>query len=91
MKGKKQSSQGNENVVLQGNHITLDELAQIEELAHRSHSYEADIILRLAAALREAMQISANSLALMSVFKTHESAAEFPKTSQKPMSESSNG
>ena len=56
---------GNENGLAQGNNITLDELAQIEELAHRSHSYEADVILRLTVALREAMQIRANALALM--------------------------
>jgi hypothetical protein len=66
MKDKRQSFQGNKNGLVQGNNITLDELAQIEELAHRSHSYEADIILRLSAALREAMQIRANALALMS-------------------------
>ena len=66
MKVKSQSFQRNENWQVQGNNLTLDELAQIEELAHRSHSYEAEIILRLSAALREAMQIRANALALMS-------------------------
>jgi hypothetical protein len=74
MKEKRQSFQGNENGLLQGNNITLDELAQIEELAHRSHSYEADIILRLSAALREAMQIRANALALMSELRGDEKA-----------------
>jgi hypothetical protein len=74
MKDKRQSFHGNENELVQGNNITLDELAQIEELAHRSHSYEADIILRLSAALREAMQIRANALALMSDLRGDEKA-----------------
>lgn len=74
MKDKRQSFQGNENGLVQGNNITLDELAQIEELAHRSHSHEAEIILRLSAALREAMQIRANALALMSELRGDEKA-----------------
>ena len=47
------------------NRLTLEELSQIEELAHHSKSFEAATILRLAAALREAMQIRENAIALM--------------------------
>ena len=52
-----------------GNDLTLDELSQIEEMAHRSHSSEAETILRLCAALREAMQVRENAIALMDVFR----------------------
>jgi len=83
MKNKRQGLQGNENELAQGNNITLDELAQIEELAHRSHSYEAEIILRLSAALREAMQISANALALMSDLRGDEEAERIKSDSIK--------
>ena len=48
-----------------GNHLTLDELAQIEVNAERSKTLEAETILRLAAALREAMQISEGAFAYM--------------------------
>ena len=48
-----------------GNNLTLEELSQIEEMAHRSHSREAAIILRLSAALREALQVRESALALM--------------------------
>lgn len=47
-----------------GNGLTFEELAQIEEMAHRSRTDEAQIILLLAAALRESMQIVMNDLAL---------------------------
>jgi hypothetical protein len=40
-----------------GNNLTLEELAEIEIDAQRSKKPEAKIILRLAAALREAMQV----------------------------------
>ena len=48
-----------------GNNLTLDELSEIEEMAHHSHSREAEIILRLSAALREAMQVRESALAFM--------------------------
>jgi hypothetical protein len=46
-----------------GNKLTLDELAQIEANAERSKTPEAETILRLAAALREAMQVSEGAFA----------------------------
>ena len=48
-----------------GNIVTLDELAQIEMNAERSKTREAKTILRLAAALREAMQVSEGAFACM--------------------------
>ncbi|HEU4713626.1 MAG TPA: hypothetical protein VFS76_18815 [Pyrinomonadaceae bacterium] len=48
-----------------GNKLTLDELAQIEANAERSKTPEAETILRLAAALREAMQVSEGAFACM--------------------------
>lgn len=48
-----------------GNKLTLDELAQIEANAERSNTAEAKTILRLAAALREAMQISEGAFACL--------------------------
>jgi hypothetical protein len=57
------------------NGLTLDELSQIEEMAHRSHSREAETILRLSASLREAMQVRENALALMSIFRRDGPAA----------------
>lgn len=58
-----------------GNDLTLDELSQIEEMAHRSQSPEAATILRLSAALREAMQVRENAVALMSIFRRDGPAA----------------
>ena len=46
-----------------GNGLTLKELEKIEEAAHRSQTLEAKTVLRLAAALREALQIKANACA----------------------------
>lgn len=48
-----------------GNNLTLEELSEIEEMAHRSHTHEAEIILRLSAALREAMQVRECAIAYM--------------------------
>jgi hypothetical protein len=48
-----------------GNGLTFDELSKIEEHARRGDSDESRIILRLAAALREAMQIVESALAVM--------------------------
>ncbi|HSE29970.1 MAG TPA: hypothetical protein VLA93_00170 [Pyrinomonadaceae bacterium] len=52
-----------------GNGLTFEELAEIEEAAHHSTTDEATTILRLAAALREAMQIEESALALISLAK----------------------
>lgn len=46
------------------NGLTLDELEHIEEVAHRSQTAEAKSVLRLAAALREALQMLENESAL---------------------------
>ena len=40
-----------------GNGLTLEELEQLEEAAHHSQTVEAKSVLRLAAALREALQL----------------------------------
>jgi hypothetical protein len=40
-----------------GNGLTLKELEQLEEAAHHSQTIEAKSVLRLAAALREALQL----------------------------------
>jgi hypothetical protein len=40
-----------------GNGLTLEELEQLEEAAHHSQTLEAKAILRIAAALREALQL----------------------------------
>lgn len=60
---------GNRDDLALGNNLTLEELAEIEEMAHRSHSREAEIILRLSAALREAMQVRESAIALMRRFQ----------------------
>ena len=49
------------------NGLTLDELEHIEEAAHRSQTAEAQSALRLAAALREALQMLENACALSEV------------------------
>lgn len=49
--------------------LTLRELEQIEESAHRSRTPEAQIVLRLAAALREALQEKENAVAIAAEFK----------------------
>jgi len=49
-----------------GNGLTFEELAEIEEAAHHSTTDEATTILRLAAALREAMQIEESALVVIS-------------------------
>lgn len=56
-----------------GKGLTLIELEQIEELAHHSKTSEAKTVLRLSAALREALQAKENACAL---------AAEFKKTAE---------
>ena len=60
---------GNEDELPLGNNLTLEELSEIEEMAHRSRSPEAEIILRLSAALREAMQVRESAIALMRRFQ----------------------
>jgi hypothetical protein len=52
-----------------GSRLSLDELEQIENAAHRSHTAEAEVVLRLSAALREALQAQENALALVAEFK----------------------
>lgn len=49
-----------------GNGLTLKELEEIEEEAYRSQTLEARTVLRLAAALREALQIKVNGCAFCS-------------------------
>jgi hypothetical protein len=61
---------GNGHELVLGNNLTLKELSEIEEMAHRSHSREAEIILRLSAALREAMQVRESAIALMRRFNS---------------------
>lgn len=52
-----------------GNGLTLSELEQIEELARHSEMCEAKTVLRVAAALREALQAKENALALVAGYK----------------------
>jgi hypothetical protein len=66
---EKRMSLGNGHDLSLGNGIALEELMQIEESAHRSKTPEAETILRLAAALREAMQVRENAFALMASLK----------------------
>ena len=47
-----------------GNRVTLKELERIEEAAHRSQSLAPETVLRLTAALREALQVKVNERAL---------------------------
>ena len=47
-----------------GNRVTLKELERIEEAAHRSQSLPPKSVLRLTAALREALQVKVNERAL---------------------------
>lgn len=54
---------------LEGKTLTMNELEQIEESAHRSDAPEAKIVLRLSAALREALQAKENAVAIASEFK----------------------
>jgi hypothetical protein len=59
----------NSDYLWTGNNLTLEELSQIEAKAEKSRTAEAATILRLAAALREAMQVSAGALALLPAVK----------------------
>ena len=49
--------------------LTLRDLEQIEELAHKSGTSEAQTVLRLTAALRNALQENENAVALASEFR----------------------
>ena len=60
-----------------GNHVTLEELTQIEANARQSKSAEAQVILRLAAALREAMQVSAGAFSVLT--KTQDESHDIDK------------
>jgi hypothetical protein len=52
-----------------GNGLTLSELEQIEESAQHSQTCEGKTVLRLAAALREALQAKENAFALVAELK----------------------
>ena len=52
-----------------GNKLSLKELSQLEELAHRSPTCNSRVVLRLAAALREALQEKENARALARVYR----------------------
>ena len=49
--------------------LTLRDLEQIEELAHKSGTSEAQTVLRLSAALRNALQEKENAVALVREFR----------------------
>ena len=49
--------------------LTLRDLEQIEELAYKSGSSEAQTVLRLSAALRNALQEKENAVALAREFR----------------------
>ena len=49
--------------------LTLRDLEQIEELAHKSGTSEAQTLLRLLAALRNALQEKENAVALAHEFR----------------------
>ena len=49
--------------------LTVRELEQIEELAHKSGTSEAQTVLRLSAALRNALQEKENAVALAHEFR----------------------
>lgn len=49
--------------------LTLRDLEQIEELAHKSGTSEAQTVLRLSAALRNALQEKENAVALVCEFR----------------------
>ncbi|MCM3903927.1 MAG: hypothetical protein ND866_19675 [Pyrinomonadaceae bacterium] len=51
------------------NGLSLSELQQIEESARHSETSEAKTVLRLSAALREALQAKENACALAAEFK----------------------
>lgn len=53
---------------LAGNGLTLQELESIEQAALHSEKVEAAIALRLAAALREALQMKLNACSLCAQF-----------------------
>ena len=52
-----------------GNRLSLIELEQIEIAAHHSSKCDSALVLRLAAALREALQEKENACALALVYK----------------------
>ena len=67
-----------------GNKLTLDELVQIEANAERSKTPEAETILRLAAALREAMQVSEGAFAYMTRVTNIEERTMRDRTGSQP-------
>lgn len=56
---------------ISSNGLSLIELERIEEAAHHAHSLAPEDVLRLTAALREALQVKVNERALCS--KCHKS------------------
>lgn len=65
MEKNKRKFADNRGALALGNNLTLEELSEIEEMAHRSDSHEAETILRLSAALREALQVRESAIAFM--------------------------
>ena len=59
-----------------GNGLTFEELSEIEQAAYHSTTEEARTILRLAVALREAMQIEESALALISLANNKKKQAD---------------
>ena len=51
-------------IQVSSNRLTLNELERIEEAAHHAQSLAPESVLRLTAALREALQVKANERAL---------------------------
>jgi len=52
-----------------GNRLSLLELEQIEDVAHHTSKCDSALVLRLAAALREALQEKENACALAVIYK----------------------
>lgn len=65
------------------NGLSLSQLEQIEESARHSETTEAKTVLRLSAALREALQAKENACALAAEFKKKASLASSIKQGNK--------
>jgi hypothetical protein len=65
--------------------LTLRDLEQIEELAHKSGTSEAQTVLRLSAALRNALQEKENAVAMVGVFKRRAGTTERRDTASHPV------
>lgn len=62
------------------NGLSLRELEQIEESARHSETTKSNTVLRLSAALREALQAKENASALAAEFKKKASLVDSDKT-----------